>query len=320
MSPTGRVAVIIGHQGQDGSILRKLLEDEGTHVVGVGRPSPSVDNDFAQIDMSDVGDVRTLIASVEPTEIYLLAAHHGSSETMGAIPDPDSIHDSWATNVAGVANVLDVLREIDLRAPTLLASSCLIYAPSNSLIDEGAPLRPDTVYGATKAAITLLARAHREQGMPVSTAILFPHESGYRSEKFIASKIARAGLRIAAGSLEEVAIGNLEAVVDWSNADDVVKSMVDLVREAEPNEYIFSSGRASTVFELIEAVSRHVGANLLERVKPRPDSLARKSQRRIGDSSRLQAAVRWAPDRDLDSFAERLVQSHRVHLESAVRQ
>ncbi len=311
MNNPHRVALIIGHRGQDGTLLRQRLEADGIRVVGIGRPRPRTNADREPIGIDSAAEARRLVAWARPTEIYYLAAHHGSSETMPG--ESGDIGKSWQTHVAGFETLLSAIEASGSRAKILFASSCLVYEPSDHLIDESAPLRPDSVYGITKAAAMLLSRERRDRGLPVFTAVLFPHESGLRPESFIASKIVRAGLRIAAGSPERIAIAQPNAVADWSMADDVVNSMVELMQKGTPDDYIFASGRPTTVQELIELTSRHLRVSLTDRVDLRPEQLRRPHARRVGDPRRLMHATAWQPATDPDVFVQRLIESHRSH-------
>lgn len=314
MSASERVALIIGHRGQDGTLLREFLEKEGTEVVGIGRSGLATRLGTEATDLTSVESTCQLIRSIWPTEIYYLAAHHGSSETMSAAPEVACIAESWTTHVAGFDALLQSVQRLNSPARVALASSCLIYGPSEGLIDESALLRPDSIYGVTKAAAVLLARDRREVGVPVFSAVLFPHESGLRPEIFIASKIVRAGLRIQMGSSERVTIAAPDAVVDWSLAESVVENLVTLLRNGDPDDYIFASGRENTVDDLIEAVSRELNISLRENIDVQPDALQRPSVRRLGNPARLMRATSWQPEPDIDAFVRRLVASHRQRL------
>jgi GDPmannose 4,6-dehydratase len=246
---------------------------------------------------------------VQPTEIYYLAAHHGSSESMTGTPYDVSV--SWRTHVTGFVTLLNAVEDYGASPRVTLAASCLVYGPSEQLIDESAHLRPDSIYGTTKAAAMQIARERRSSGLPIFTAVLFPHESGLRPETFVASRVVRAAIRISAGSQERVAIARPDAVVDWSLAQDVVTTMVALSQTATPDEYIFASGRSTTVRELIEETSRQLNINLSDRIDYQPHTLVRPYGRRVGNPQRLMKAVAWRSATGIETLVERLIDSHR---------
>lgn len=311
MSASGRVALVIGHRGQDGTLLRERLESQGIAVVGITRPGvghPAADE---LVDVRDAQAVAAFIALVRPTEIYYLAGHHGSSERMSSGGDPMDIDAAWGTHFAGFKNVLDAVRSMVPPVPVLLAASSLIYAPGMGLIDESSPLRPDTVYGLTKAAAVLLAREHQRQGQPVHTLVLFPHESGLRDESFVASKIVRTGMKIAAGSDERLTIGDPDAMVDWSLARDVVRAMVDVVRMDRPQELIVANGKPFSVHSLAREVFALLGLEVNQHLEVDPDVLKRPSANRIASPQRLREMLPWWPEHNVSTFAVRLVDDHR---------
>lgn len=311
MSASGRVALIIGHRGQDGTLLRELLEREGAKVIGVGRPTSKLGSSREPVDVRDCTAIEALVSSTRPSEIYYLAAHHGSSESMPTDGDASSTRTYWETHVAGFANTLSAARKLERPTPVVLASSSLIFEPSAARIDESSRLAPDSVYGLTKAAAVLLARERQQSGQLVHILHLFPHESGLRDEAFIASKIVRTGLRIAAGSPELLIIGDPVATVDWSLARDVVRVMSEVARMREPQELVVGSGRESSVFELADTVFRELSLEVHRHIEIDPSLLERPSARRIANANRLSLLLPWWQPPDLRSFATILVEEHR---------
>ena len=309
--PAG-TAVVVGHRGQDGRLLSDLLRAGGTRVVGVGRPDGRPPGpDEAAVDVGDPESVAALVADVRPDEVYYLAAHHASSEAMAAGGTADDLRASWRVNVAGPAVLLDAVRAHHPEARVLLASSCLVHPAGPERIDERSPLGPDTLYGVTKAAALLQARAARAAGALVWTAVLFPHESGLRPPSFVASRIVRSALAVAAGDAEVVTVADPGAVVDWSLAARVVEGLVGMVRATEPGDYVVASGEGRTVAELAAAVLGHLGLDPDRHLRVEPGLLARPSARRVGDPSRLAAALGWTGRPGLDEFAAALVAEHR---------
>ena len=313
MSASGRAALVIGHRGQDGTLLRQRLEAEGTAVVGIGRQKADCDPDIS-VDLCDADATKALLSDFRPVEVYYLAGHHGSSERMPTAGDATDIRRTWETHVDGFRNVLDAVARSMPQTPVLLAASSLIYAPGENVLDECSRICPDTVYGLTKAAAVLLARERRKLGQLVHTLTLFPHESGLRGESFVASKIVRTGLRIAAGSDEVLAIGDPDTRVDWSLARDVVAAMVDVIRFREPTEVVIANGRAFSVRSLATEVFSQLGLDICQHLEVRPSLLTRPSTQRLASPQRLREQLSWWPELDLSTIAARLIEEHREAL------
>ncbi len=310
MTGSARVALIIGHRGQDGTLLRAHLKVAGVKVIGVGRPDSHLLQAEGAIDVRDPSSVSEFIASVRPSEVYYLAGQHGSSESMPVAGELADIRVSWETHVSGFQNVLDAVRLSAPSASVVLAASSLVYAPSDGQLDELSGLRPDTIYGLTKASAVVLARERRGQGQKVHTLILFPHESGLRDESFIASRIVRSGLRIAGGSREKLVIGDPRATGDWSLARDVVRVMAEVAQSDDCHELIVASGSEVSVLQLASAVFSQLGLDAERYVETDPGLLKRPASRRIAQPSRLREVCPWWPTRELQDFASALIEDH----------
>lgn len=310
-------AVVVGHRGQDGSLLRQRLEREGTRVIGIGRPESAETQDSVPVSVADPAAVRDVIVRYEPDEIFYLAASHASSEGMVAVGTAEAVRESWATNVTGFVNIAEALQAAGSHARLLLAASALVYAPSSEPIDESAPLQPDTVYGATKAAAMLAARAYRAQGVPIYTAVLFQHESGLRPESYVASKVVRTALRIASGSTEHLVLGAPQARVDWTLAVNAVDAMLRMMRQAPPDEYVVASGQRRTVLEFATAVMESLDLDAADHIRTDEKLLKRAPQTRTGDSGRLTRRTGWSGEMALEEFVNRLIAEHRFTVDGA---
>ncbi len=124
---TTRTALISGITGQDGSYLADLLLDKGYRVCGMVRRS-STENcqriehlrdrvELYQADLLDQTSIASVMAQVQPDEIYNLAA-------MSFVPT------SWTQPVltaeftaAGVTRMLEAMRHACPRARFYQASS-----------------------------------------------------------------------------------------------------------------------------------------------------------------------------------------------------
>ena len=77
-------ALITGITGQDGSYLAELLLEKGYEVHGIVRRSSMINTDridhiYSRInlhygDMTDSGNIISLVQKIKPTEVYNLAA------------------------------------------------------------------------------------------------------------------------------------------------------------------------------------------------------------------------------------------------------
>src|SRR5207237_194027 len=110
---------------------------------------------------------------------------------------------AYAVNLLGTLTVLEAVRARAPRARLLAVASGDVYgivAPAAQPIDEDTPLRPVTVYGASKvAADVAAAQWARAYGLDVVRARPFNHTGPGQAAAFVCSAVARQLAAIEAG-------------------------------------------------------------------------------------------------------------------------
>ena len=231
-----RRALITGVSGQDGSYLAELLIASGREVVGMVR-DPSADapnlaavaDDVTLVsgDLSDPAGLRRLVADVAPDELFHLAA-------------PTFVPASWADPATTLAEIAGATATLLAAAEgtgmrVLVATSSEVFGDAGeSPQRETSPMRPWSPYGVAKLAAHRLVGAYRRAGLHATSAITFNHESPRRPERFLPRKVTRGAAAIALGLEQELTLGSMDAVRDWSAAQDVVRGQLarDRARDA----------------------------------------------------------------------------------------
>src|SRR5579864_8401375 len=189
-------AIITGITGQDGSYLAELLLEKGYQVHGIVRRS-STENferiahltgrvQLHQADLLDQLSIIGVVQSVQPNEIYNLAA-------MSFVPT------SWQQPVLtgeftaiGVTRVLEAIRLLDPHGMRFYqASSSEMFGKVRETPQkETTPFHPRSPYGVAKVYGHYITVNYRESyGMFTSSGILFNHESPRRGLEFVTRKI-----------------------------------------------------------------------------------------------------------------------------------
>jgi GDPmannose 4,6-dehydratase len=140
------------------------------------------------------------------------------------------------------------------------------------------------------------------------TGITYTHESPRRPERFLARKVSRSAAAISLGLEDELVLGDLDAVRDWSHAEDVVRAAWLALRHDEPGDYVVAGGEAHTVAELVACAFGHVGLDPARHVRvdqalvrdPEPTPL-------IGDASRARRVLGWRPERSFEAMVAEMV-------------
>ena len=240
-------------------------------MLGISRkPARDPVGQQVTLDITRGDEMRAVLADFAPDEIYHLAGYHRSSAAGVAVTEAEEERLYFHNNIEATRNLLRAAYELHPRSRVFLAGSCHVFghaeeAPQN----ERTPLRPNSLYGISKATNLWLGRYYRETlGYFCATGILYNHESPRRGPTFVTARIARAAVRIARGQEQDLVIGNLEAQVDWGFAGDYVEAMVRMLEAPVPGDFIVASGQLHRVRDFVEVAFEHLGLDWRKHVRP----------------------------------------------------
>lgn len=334
-----KTALITGITGQDGSFLAEFLLEKGYEVHGILRRSSSFNTariehlyldewarDMKQKrlielhygDMTDSSSLIRIIQTVQPDEIYNLAAQ---SHVKVSFDVPEYTAEADAV---GTLRLLEAVRILGLE------KKCRIYQASTSELfgkvqeipqKETTPFYPRSPYGVAKQYGFWITKNYRESyGMFAVNGILFNHESERRGETFVTRKITLAACRIAQGFQDKLYLGNLNALRDWGYAKDYVECMWLMLQHDTPEDFIIATGEYHSVREFTEAAFKAAGIDLIWQGSGNEEKGIEKSTGRIlvevdakyfrpaeveqllGDPSKAKRLLGWNPNKT--SFEE----------------
>jgi len=301
-------ALITGITGQDGSYLAELLLSKGYEVHGLVRrsssfntsridhllhdPYPSETRLFLHYgDLSDGSRLVTLVDSIQPDEIYNLAAQ---SHVRVSFDEPEHTGD---TTGLGTIRLLDTVRMIGLQTRFYQASSSEMFGASPPPQNEDTPFYPRSPYGAAKVYSYWVTKNYRESyDMFATNGILFNHESPRRGESFVTRKITRAVARIFAGKQDKLYLGNIDAVRDWGYAPEYVEAMWLMLQAEAPDDFVVSTGTEYTVRDFLQFSFGRVGLEW-ENYVEFDEKYLRPSEvdALVGDHSKVTDVTGWQP-------------------------
>jgi GDPmannose 4,6-dehydratase len=308
--------LIIGAEGQDGTYLRQLLGEKGYRAVGVGRrsASSSAAGDFHCVDVRNRDQIVSLIRSVRPNELYYLAAFHGSSEN-SVMASEDSVRNMLEVNTLGLDNVLSGIASAHPQCRVFYAASSLVFGdPPCSPQNEATPMNPICPYGISKLAGIQLCRYYSSAcNIYASVGVLYNHESPLRPPTFISRKITQTAARISKGKVETLAIGNLEACVDWGYAPDYVRAMYEILHSDGPDLFVVGSGVLHTIRDFVKVAFESVGLDWREHVVQDQRVLRRKGSRNslCADPAKLRNQTGWRPRVSFEQMVQLMVDADR---------
>lgn len=272
VSKMKNIALITGITGQDGSYLAELLLEKGYEVHGLIRRhsisnTTRIDRIIAEhegkgqfflhyADVTDSSNLMRLIAKIQPTEVYNLAAqsHVGVSFD---VPE-------YTADATGISTLklLEAIRVNGHKCRFYQASTSELFGgiPETAPQSETTPFYPKSPYGVAKLYSYWITVNYRESyNMFACNGILFNHESPRRGENFVTRKITLAIAGIMAGKKEKLSLGNMEAKRDWGYARDYVEGMWLMLQQEKPDDFVLATNETHTVREFVEASFEQLG-------------------------------------------------------------
>jgi GDPmannose 4,6-dehydratase len=260
-------AFITGITGQDGSYLAELLLSKGYEVHGLIRRastfnteridhlyqdphSPEAKLFLHHGDLTDGGNLMSLLKNIQPDEVYNLGAQ---SHVRVSFDAPAYTVNSDAD---GTLRMLEAIRHSGVETKFYQAASSEMFGKvQENPQKETTPFYPRSPYACAKVFAYWITVNYRESyNMFACNGILFNHESPRRGETFVTRKITRAIARIKLGLEEKLYLGNLDAQRDWGFAGDYVEAMWLMLQKDQPRDYVIATGETHSVREfLLEA-------------------------------------------------------------------
>jgi len=331
-------AFITGITGQDGSYLAELLLEKGYEVHALIRRSSTSNRErishlksekqlfLHQGDLCDASSLKKILKSVQPDEIYNLAAmsHVGDSFKMA----------EYTAEVNGLAvlRLLEAIRSVCPDTKFYQASTSEIFGKVKEIPQkETTPFHPRSPYGVSKLHAYWSVVNYREAyNLYACNGILFNHESPRRGEDFVSRKITLAAVRISLGLQDTLYLGNLSAKRDWGYAKDYVEGMHAMLQQKTPEDFVLATGRTTTVREFAELSFQAVGIDLaFEGIGREEKGYDQRTGKvvisispdffrpsevdlLIGDASKAKAKLGWEAKTSLEELVEIMIQSDKA--------
>lgn len=262
-------ALITGIAGQDGSYLAEFLLGNGYEVYGIRRRASSygqsrikhIEKDLKiyTSDLTDSLSLTKIISSIQPDEIYNLAAQ---SHVQSAFDMPDY---TATVDALGPHRILEIIRLTSPDSKFYQASSVEIFSGSSAVQTENDIVLPRNPYGISKAYAYFTVESYRSiYNIYACNGILFNHESPRRGEDFVTKKIVSTLKRMSSNrkSEETLELGNIDVLKDWGHAKDFVRAKWEIMQLPSPEDFIVATGEQHTVREFVEIAGRYFGYNI----------------------------------------------------------
>lgn len=288
-------ALITGIGGFVGGHLTTLLRQEGFEVWGIDRQSVPADVAAGTVaiepgDVSDPAFTRRVVRNVQPTHVFHLAWEFDQNRTEST--------DVANRNGLGVSVLLEAINLLAREARVVIASSSAVYgAPERQPIDEDAPLKPTTDYGASKLGVETKAALFRSaHGMNIVVTRTFNALGPGMPRRLFAGSLAAQVVAAERGGSRAIKVGRLDSSRDYIDVRDAARAYLALASQPAQDPWVFNvcSGVSHSCSELADEMVA------LARVPVKLDHDVSRLQTgdvdyQQGSAERLWRATGWRP-------------------------
>lgn len=320
-----RKILITGITGFVGSHLAEAYLKKGCQVFGTYKTNchanendniKQIENDIIlyNCDLVDRNSVYRVIGLANPDIIHHLAAQ---SFVKSSWDNPEY---TLINNIISELNVLEVCRQLGIDPVIHVAGSSEEYGRQDKMpINEDAPLRPLSPYAVSKVGQDMLAQQyHASYGTKTVITRAFNHEGPRRGQQFVTSTFAFQAAKIKQRERflknfigkrkNEISVGNLDAIRDYTDITDMVMAYMMAVEKCEyGTPYNIASGVGHRIKEILD----HYVNNQLKDIKIDVDideSRMRPSDlpELVGDSTKFRKATGWKPTVSFEEMLDRI--------------
>jgi len=313
-------ALVTGITGQDGSYLTEFLLGKGYEVYGIIRRSSTFNTDridhlyndphnkprlnLIYGDLTDGGNLSTILNDIQPDEIYNLAAQ---SHVRVSFDQPVYTAN---VNALGTLRILEALRMMKTPPRFYQASSSEMYGKVvETPQTEATPFYPRSPYACAKVYSFWQTVNYREAyGLFAVNGILFNHESPRRGETFVTRKITRAATRIKLGLQDKLFLGNLDAKRDWGFAGDYIEAMWLMLQQDRPDDFVIATGETHSVREFLDETFGYLDLDWHQYVEIDPRYFRpTEVDLLLGDASKAKRVLDWKPKVGFRELAKMMI-------------
>ena len=312
-------AFITGISGQDGSYLAELLLEKEYDVYGIIRRNSVAEHQQNRIDhlqglinieygdLLDVSSLERMIKTIQPDEIYNIAAQSHVRISM------DIPQFTVQTNALGLLNVLEAYKNNCPTARFYQASSSEMFGrvvDDDGFQRETTKMEPTSPYGCTKVFGYNMVRHYRNAyKLFACNGILFNHESPRRGSNFVTNKVVKSAVRIKNGLQKELPLGSLASYRDWGHSKDYVRAMHMIINHTEPDDFVCATGVTNSVGDMCDYVFNKLDLNYKDYVIQDERFMRAEDLKYLkGDSTKLRETFGWKPEYTFETLMDEMIE------------
>ncbi len=261
----GKIALITGITGQDGSYLAEFLIKKNYKIIGTfstKKPNLNKINKlnlkkkiiFEKLNINNSSQISKLLKKYKINEFYNLASQ--------SYVDKSFKHPLKTTkiNALGVLQILEEIKNRKLKIKFYQASSSEMFGNSKSnKQSEKTRFDPESPYAISKLFSHYITLYYRKtHKLFAVSGILFNHESPLRQNKFVISKIINGLIKVKKKEKIIIELGNINIKRDWGYSKEYVVQMWKMLQTKNPDDYIIATGESHSLKDLINYATAYL--------------------------------------------------------------
>ena len=261
----GKIALITGITGQDGSYLAEFLIKKNYKIIGTfstKKPNLNKINKlnlkkkiiFEKLNINNSSQISKLLKKYKINEFYNLASQ---SYVDKSFKDPLK---TTKINALGVLQILEEIKNRKLKIKFYQASSSEMFGNSKSnKQSEKTRFDPESPYAISKLFSHYITLYYRKtHKLFAVSGILFNHESPLRQSKFVISKIINGLIKVKKKEKIIIELGNINIKRDWGYSKEYVVQMWKMLQTKNPDDYIIATGESHSLKDLINYATAYL--------------------------------------------------------------
>jgi UDP-glucose 4-epimerase len=260
--------LVTGGAGFIGSHIVDRLVRDGYRVRVVDNLSSGrvenikhhLESNSVELIIGDLKDPQVALRAVEGVDtVFHFAAN---PEVRVSTTNPE-IH--FSENIVVTFNLLEAMRKKNVKELVFASSSSVYGEPEEMPVDENAPIRPVSVYGASKAACEALIHAYTKLYGVKAIVLRYANVVGLRLRHGVVWDFINKLLR---NSTELEILGDGKQVRSYIYIDDAVEATIIAWRRTEASYEVYNIASEDwiTVDEVADEVIKAMGLSNVKKI------------------------------------------------------
>ncbi len=260
--------LVTGGAGFIGSHLVDRLVKEGFNVRVIDNLSSGrLENltqhrDDPRVEVI-IGDLKKMEDAIKAVDGVDTVFHFAANPEVRVSTTNPEIH--FNENVVATFNLLEAMRRKDVKELVFASSSSVYGEPEQIPVSEDAPIRPVSVYGASKAACENLIHAYVKLYGMKAVILRYANVVGPRLRHGVVWDLINK-LRKNPNELE--ILGDGKQVRSYIYIDDAIEATIIAWRKTNNNYEVYNVGNEDwiTIDEVVDEIIKAIGLNNVKKI------------------------------------------------------